>query len=304
MLEGSWTFITSPNRRLFVFVLASISLAPLAHGACIRGEYDNSVASFKIGPFRYEFRHKFDTAQGYFTISKGFDTLFTEGEEQSAQFYINPGPEACNLPVAGKSITGETRAELAVLGWSGGAHCCFSLYIYALGNHPYLIQKIDQGHSEVVRFAYFNRDPVPGIIVNDWTFAYWKISFAQSPAPEVILRYNGRHWAFAPNLMFKPLPSTRTLKKMRKSITAAFALARASASDGDYSDTGAPVVLWTYLIDLIYSGHADAAWSLLNNTWPPDNPNRLRFAEQFHQRLVHSSYFVDLQKMNPKAPFL
>ncbi|MCX6110188.1 MAG: hypothetical protein NTZ90_11375 [Proteobacteria bacterium] len=304
MLEGSWTFITSPSRRLFVFVLASISFAPLAHGNCIRGEYDNSVDGFKIGPYRYESRHNFNTAQGYFSISKGSNTLFTEGGDQSAQFYINPGPEACDLPVAGKSITGEPRAELAVLGWSGGAHCCFKLYIYALTEHPFLIQKIDQGHSDSVRFVYLNRDRAPGIIVNDWTFAYWKVSFAQSPAPEVMLKYNGRRWAFAPNLMHKPPPSTRTLKKMRKSIEVGFKLANSSASDGDYSDTGAPVALWTYLIDLIYSGHADAAWSLLNDTWPPDNPNRLRFAEQFRQRLVHSSYFADLQKMNPKVPFL
>jgi len=291
-----------PNSCLIGLIFFSILFTHQAFGRCMKGDFNYSVDDLKLGPYRYEARHNSDTAQGYFTINRGNLTLFEEGGEQSQRFYVNPGPEACGLPVAGKSITGENRAELAVLGWSGGAHCCFTLYIYALGNRPYLIQKVDQGHSDGVRFVHLSPDPVPEIIINDWTFAYWKISFAKSPAPEVILKYNGQHWAFSPDLMRKPLPSTKSLSKIRKSIAASFKLARYSASDGDTSDTGAPVVLWSHLIRLIYTGHADTAWSLLNDTWPQDNPNMLRFAEQFHQRLAKSAYYVDLQKMNPKVP--
>ena len=116
----------------------------------------------------------------------------------------------------GTDVTGSGQPEVIVGSWSGGAHCCFSFQILQLGRDFRVLAKLDAKDSGGAHFEDINHDGKYEFIANDWTFAYWRTSFAESPAPEVILRPKPAEsgyvdYQLALDLMRKPAPTQEQL---------------------------------------------------------------------------------------------
>lgn len=286
-----------------LFVMIALSLAPISFAStqCIGGEEPSIFADhLNIGPFTYKMTYNPQTNRGQFNLLRRGKIVYSQ---RGSHFYINPASKCGDLPVAGISITGRRHRELAVVDWSGGAHCCYTLSVIALEDPPFLIQKIELEHSWP-DFQDVDKDGVLELLLSDWTFAYWRIPFAQSPAPQVTLGFNGKKWAYEPKWNVKTRPLRGDFLKLQTRIEQGFKDAESDAGLGDYDDTGAPVVLWDEMLKLIYSGNADLAFELINATWPPKNLFKEKFLSDFRQQLQQSPFFEEIEGINSRNALL
>lgn len=257
------------------------------------------IGRLNLRPFTYKMTYDPETDRGQFRLLRRGRAVY---RQKGSHFYINPASECGGLPIAGTSITGRHRHQLAVVDWNGGAHCCYTLHIIALDAHPSLIQKIELGHS-TPDFQDLDKDGVFELILSDWTFAYWKVAFAQSPASKVILSFNGKKWVFDPEWNSKAPPPRGDFLKHRSDIERAFTDTKSDAGSGDYGDTGAPFLLWEQMLELIYTGNADLASELIDASWPSDNPYKKRFLCEFRLQLRQSPFWDGLKKINRADAF-
>ncbi len=86
--------------------------------------------------------------------------------------------------------------------FSGGAHCCTTLFIATQCGSRTSLDMIDLGHSDKeVKFIQSAGSPVRTLRVFDWQFAYYtpensqiQLSFASSPAMTRLLVFENGHW--------------------------------------------------------------------------------------------------------------
>lgn len=156
--------------------------------------------------------------------------------------------------------------NLILTGWSGGAHCCYTLHVFSLAP-PLVHQAIAVDDNDEVGFLVEGDGP-PRLRFGDFAFAYWHTSFAESPAPTLVLRFD---------------PATRVYRAdfaaMRRDKPDEAALAARAAQTG-----GAPA-LWGAMLDLIYSGNAPAARHLLDLAWPKGQRGERHFLACFTRQL-------------------
>ena len=131
--------------------------------------------------------------------------------------------------------------------------------------------------------------------MSDGTFAYWKTGFAQSPAAEMVLKFDGREWHASAARMRRPMPGQATLVESR----ALWGQWREDDS-GDWfgPDGEAP---WGALLDLIYTGRADEARQLLDEAWVGDEAHKRQFWHELLQQLHESPAWAALLELNGPA---
>ena len=200
------------------------------------------------------------------------------------------------IPI-GMDITGDGQPDLVIHEYTGGAHCCSLFHIFEIGEKFRHIQTIELEDS-CTDFKNLDNGPALELPMNDWTFAYWKTSFADSPAPEVILKYSDGQYRMAPTLMRKPPLSPLELNGTAASI-------RLSPEWKD-PEQKIPPALWREMLNLIYTGNMDQAWSLFHLAWPEGLAGKEKFLEEFKAQLATSLYWEQIQDMNKggsvKAP--
>ena len=184
----------------------------------------------------------------------------------------------------GDDITGDGAPNLVVNHWSGGAHCCFDKYVFQLGDQFRLLEKIE-GRDTGVTFKQLDQAPDLEAVIGDPTFTNWKAAFAYSPMPRVVLKWDGETYAVAGYLMRQPEPDrwewSAMMERFQKPEFWAQPISGRSA-------------LWAQMLDLMYSGHPDLGWALLDRTWPDDVPGRAAFKEALREQLRQSPYYVKL----------
>lgn len=95
-----------------------------------------------------------------------------------------------------RDVTGDDRAELVVVNYSGGAHCCESTSIYSVedaGHRPLL--SVATGHCPG-ELLDLDQDGVAEFRTCDDVFAYEFCAFAFSPMPPVVYAYDRRQGSF------------------------------------------------------------------------------------------------------------
>jgi hypothetical protein len=112
----------------------------------------------------------------------------------------------------------------------------------------------------------------------DMAFASWNAPFEKSPAPTVLLKYDrgARNYEADVDEMRKPAPDAAALKKQADAIRKTYE----ALPEGQLDPS-----LWAAMLDLIYSGNAEAARTLLDDAWPPDRPGEDAFLTDFSRQL-------------------
>lgn len=191
----------------------------------------------------------------------------------------------------GTDITGLGKPNLILNEWSGGAHCCFSFHVLELGDRPREIAVVDAADSDYAHFEDVNHDGHYEFVGWDFTFAYWRTGFSQSPAPRILLRFDGMKYELAPDLMRQAPPATKELS-----------LIEANVLNDDWEEGTPPPLLWRTMLDLIYTGHSDLAWKFFDAAWSPQHIGKAAFLQDFCSKLATSPYFSKLRATIPAAP--
>lgn len=223
----------------------------------------------------------------YFEISRNSHKVFSDAGSRIMNYHVNSKGEKDNIPPAGKDVTGDGLPDLVIESYSGGAHCCFTYFVFSLGEEFKKIAQIE-GYDSQFEFADLDGDNVPDIRGRDMTFRYWETSFAESPAPVIILRYDGETYSLATTLMKQPYPSgseyTRKFQEIKKTE--------------EWREGRVPPILWGYMLDLIYTGNGELAWKIIDTAWPKKRKGKKEFLTKFKEKLSEGPYWEDLKVMN------
>jgi hypothetical protein len=214
---------------------------------------------------------------------------------ESTEFKIGGNFEGgVNIPV-GKDITGAGKPNAIVGEWSGGAHCCFTLHVFELGPRFREIAQIKAENSDGANFADLDHDGFYEFDGHDWAFAYWRTSFAFSPAPRIVLKYHEGGFGLALDLMSTPSPSSgefaALVQRVRSDDDWWSGAEQKNCDDG----CGVPTSLWKNMLELMYAGHADLAWKLFDESWPAHQKGKSTFAGAFCKQLSSSHYWSELK---------
>ena len=191
----------------------------------------------------------------------------------------------------GTDITGLGKPNVIVAEWSGGAHCCFTFHVLELGSRVREVGRIQADDSDYAHFEDINHDGKYEFLGWDFDFAYWNAGFAQSPAPQIVLRFDGRRYELAPDFMRRPALST---DEFNKRVT--------EVRDAEWTNGNPPPELWGTILDLIYTGNSDLAWKFTSAAWIPGDVSERQFLRSFCGQLAKSRYFAQLRPTIKNAP--
>jgi hypothetical protein len=204
----------------------------------------------------------------------------------------------------GADLTGNGHPDLVVTGFSGGANCCLSYYIFQIGEEFRtlgVIRELDDDHA-TPHFVRLEPNKGVQIVLHDWTFAGWHANWGDSPAPLVILEYRGGHFRPAPSLMNEPAPPRTQLETRANRFRVDAMAENFSNPDPRWPNAKIPPGIWEAMLHLIYTGHAAMAWKFADLAWPPRVRGKAFFLDEFRQRLRQSPYYRDLMAMQmPEA---
>ena len=241
--------------------------------------YSVAMGNMETGYDAFEIVHKGEKA--YFESGRRYSLKTVENAD-----YVPQTGESIET----KDITGDGIPELIMGVWSGGAHCCFSIILFSLGEELKKIAVIE-GVDSSFEFKDFEGDGIYELVGRDWTFAYWETSFANSPAPQVVLRYQHGKYVLATNVMKKQPPDKKELEAKIVGLRDKFANVRAL-------DDEAPSELWEYMLDLIYTGNGKIALNVFNKAWPEHKEGKEEFLTAFKTQLAKSSYWQEIKVFN------
>ncbi len=223
---------------------------------------------------------------------------------------LEPGNENPLLAM-GNDVTGDGKSNLVIFEWTGGAHAAFYHHVFEIAENLAHIQTISV-HDGGGRFADLDGQPGLEFEAPDWSFAYWCTSFADSPAPRIVLRFEDGRYRLAADLMRKPTPDRRVLEWNAKVLRESdrwfisqpahgwYTLAgmRERLWLGSWKRVGVPIDLWREMLDLIYTGNDDAALEFLNMAWKPGYPGKRARFNEFRSQLAKSPYWPEIREMS------
>ena len=167
----------------------------------------------------------------------------------------------------GDDITGDGIPNLIVMEDSGGSFFPGSCQVFSLGEKFRLVQDLPGGY-----FQDLNRDGKLEYITYEIGFSHWHVCHADAPAPKLVYEYCGYNYLLAPALMYQSLPEeeeeiNQTIEEAKRRC------AKVKEEKWDdlcwhneevYLDSS----IWSYMLDLIFSGHPAEAYIFLGKAWP------------------------------------
>ncbi|MCC7359033.1 MAG: hypothetical protein IT317_06135 [Anaerolineales bacterium] len=210
----------------------------------------------------------------------GFDRILTLNQSETSPLLVEffSGFDA----LSGADITGDGVPELIVTTYTGGAHCCFSVIAFSLGDTPVKILETRPSNCGG-RFQDLNGDGIPEFITCDDVFAYTYCPYAASPLVQVIL-------AYAPDVGYQPA-GPRFADRYAAELPSLSAQAAAATPGGlgEWDNTTKCGVL-PLVLALLYSGQPAQAWSELDRLYP--YPDAALFRQEIEQTVGVSPLFA------------
>lgn len=227
-------------------------------------------------------------------ILKADSTIGFFFSDDMAHTYSAPEKKSAGLMKTTLDKTGDGTPDVAVDYFSGGAHCCYSLYFFELGTE---INQVKTLSTADVRTIAIGKNPKGGLRLEtaDAAFRYWNIGFAYSPMPSVILDF--QKGEFRPNFeaMKKTAPPLNKLQSMaRDSRSKLNKLPYKGYEFAGMVDDGFifEESFWGVMLDLIYTGNEELAWQYLDLVWRNDKPGKELFRSDFKKQLAESPFWL------------
>lgn len=127
---------------------------------------------------------------------------------RSGKTYATYTDDMVNLDAC-QDLTKDGVPEAILSTFSGGAHCCTTVYVYSLTTPPRLLLEADVAHSGGVIPKQLDGTGPLELVTGDWRFAYdLDMSFADSPALTQVYAYQGGRYVDATRQFPKYLIST------------------------------------------------------------------------------------------------
>ncbi len=179
-----------------------------------------------------------------------------------------------------EDINGDGQPDLAIEGFSGGAHCCWTYYYVSLGSIPGLVGKIANSHGIAVRPSAELKHVV--LATDDGAFDYFDgLCYACSPSRAIYLVLNqdkfeiaGRYFAAEYDKSIAEARAQLTPEKLaqfRQSDPAANANPTWALND-------IKSAVLSIVLGYLYSGRQEQAWKELENLWPAADQQRIKAA--------------------------
>ncbi|MHC4712772.1 MAG: hypothetical protein ACYTAN_05790 [Planctomycetota bacterium] len=215
------------------------------------------------------------------------------------------------LLAMGKDITGDGKPNLLIFEWTGGAHGWYYYHLFRIAETFAHLQTVELPYG-VAQFADLDGRFGLELEARDWTFAYWNCSYAESPAPRLVLRFKGGRYRLAADLMRKPPPEKSALEEAAAVVSESerwfisppahrwhtLAGARERLWPGSWKRVGVPIDLWREMLDLIYTGNEKTALEFLDMAWKPGYPGKGGRLKEFRSQLAQSPYWPEIKEMN------
>lgn len=231
-----------------------------------------------------------------------YATAPSQGKEED--FNTVPGP------VPGTDIDGNGIPDLLLYEYSGGAHCCYTVWHIECGERPFVRCGLYTGHSRPV-FGDMDGDGRVEVRLVDTSYAYWNECYAASPFPPVVLRIRNNHYEMAEEIMRAQGPSAAEVEEMGRKLRTCVAYFSA-LEESLRQDTGlpesnedcdgppmqawrnghvtVPSSVWRMMLDLIYSGRNREALAFVETVWPKGKPGKEDFTRDVADLVVESWY--------------
>lgn len=213
-----------------------------------------------------------------FQIYKKEELVFQS--EVGYAFWLSKEDELCS---PGDDITGDGIPNLIVMESTGGNSFPLSCYVFSLGDQFRLIQCLPEGE-----FVDIKQDGKLDCIGYQMGFTFWHASHAGSPAPQLVYEYCGYDYLLAPALMYQPLPEEEVINQTIEEVKRRCAKVKKSKWDAHcwhneevYLDSS----VWSYMLDLMFSGHPDEAYDFLDRVWPEGEKGKSSFIYDFEKPL-------------------
>ena len=198
------------------------------------------------------------------------------------------------VEIMGRDITGDGSPEIAITEWV--TRWASVLHVFECGESFRAIATVESLglRPELIDL---DGDEMPEVITADNAFYHWPSGIDGEPMPKVILQWRDGGYHVAKKLMARPAPSTEELETKARII-------RSSPEwEGSLSWTSIPVELFPTALDLMYSGHEELGWKLIQSAWNDKNPDKELVLEKLRDRLGESSYWQELQSPRQTKAF-
>ena len=291
--------------RLVALVFAATLLAPPSTRAGEAKPQDGWVTreTHRLGAYRVERNINEAEGEEQVVIRRDKTILRVIGGER---YKFGQRVRAGYAPAiaAGADITNDGIPDLLVEGFSGGAHCCFTYYVFSMGDEVREIAELDTRDAGAT-FRNVDDEPDLEALSADVNFAYWYTSYAESPLPRITFKYRDGRYRLAPDLMRAPQIAEDELIKAADEIARSD---RWGPPDPKYPNDPHLAAnyeprLWEVMLDLIYSGHYSRAVLFFEQAWPEAQPDKEKFRYEFFQcQLRRSRYWSDIASMNGLEP--
>lgn len=167
---------------------------------------------------------------------------------------------------------------------SGGAHCCQDYHFFTANGQP--VRPLSVGDGQILA-THRHRGKL--VLVAPFVMAYWTGFFADSPGVPLFLTLSHGRFTLDPALhrtaKAGDVPSLAGKRKwVSRGNQKDLARRLIAAMGGTNAETGP---LWTAMLELVFTGHADAAWNLFETVgkavawrpWNGEEPARRRLGE-------------------------
>lgn len=186
-----------------------------------------------------------------------------------------------------QDLNNDGALDWAFASWSGGSHCCRTLYIITLEPEPFLLTKLQLDDSKAEPLVDLDADGHADLEARDWAFAYWKVPFAASPAPKVTLSLRGDQFELNLDAMrISPAKAEVILGLADKTRQL-----EPSRGEPDIPDSW----YWAHILDLVYGGYPKLAAQFALRAWPFSTEARQAFFAQFKETYAKSKWYPALQ---------
>lgn len=201
--------------------------------------------------------------------------------------------------------------------------------IYSLAKKAKLLTTWRTSRSSV-EFMDVDGDGKCEVLAREYCFFGWEACNANTPIPLVILKFDSTKLVMATDLMRCPAPSVSQREKMlvswRKACDSAEATFKQLHKDDKcHRYRSKPCMfrlsfeIWSDMLNLIYSGNAKTAFSMLDEFWKPATyvsnleiredgvevkTSRETFKKMFLKQLAHSPHLNEIKEMNSNDPLI